>query len=97
MRVFDELFSFTCEESENRTVAISGLLASNSGVDHIFAETTKGMVFKVCSGGLILRVLKTSDAASAQLTFWSSTTEKVACSTFVILELDLGFKESVDR
>ena len=55
------------------------------------------MAPEVCSRSLIFRVLKSTDSTSQRLALLGRTCEKVVESTIFILDLDIGFEETVDR
>jgi hypothetical protein len=54
MRIFHWLFAFPCEECKDGAIGLGGLLASNSGIDRIFAEAAEGVVLEVGRGCFVL-------------------------------------------
>lgn len=93
--IFHRYFALASKECEDGAVGLD-FLANDSCVDRVLTEAAEGVVLEVCRGRFVLRILKATDNASAHLALWSSTSEDMAWSTFVILEGDRRLEERID-
>jgi hypothetical protein len=97
MCILDRWFAVAGEEGEDGAVAREVLLASNSGIDCIFAEAADSVMLEVSRRRFVLRVLEATNTTNTQLAPRRGTGEKMAQSSFMVLNSNVGLEERIDR